>query len=32
MKELFAERKDTIIAPHPIHIEMEIACNGQLNN
>lgn len=32
MKELIAERKDAIVAPHPIHIEMEIACQGQLSD
>ncbi|KAL4003686.1 Fms-interacting family protein [Acanthocheilonema viteae] len=30
MKELIAERKDAIVAPHPIHIEMEIACQDDI--
>lgn len=31
MKQLISERRDAIVAPHPIHIEMEIACQGQFN-
>ncbi|MCP9257625.1 Merlin [Dirofilaria immitis] len=30
MKELIAERQDAIVAPHPIHIEMEIACQDDM--
>ncbi|KAK6102605.1 Fms-interacting family protein [Brugia pahangi] len=30
MKELIAERRNAIVAPHPIHIEMEIACQDDI--
>ncbi|VDO73162.1 unnamed protein product [Onchocerca flexuosa] len=30
MKELIAEQKNAVVAPHPIHIEMEIACQDDI--
>uniref|UniRef100_A0A915PRQ5 THO complex subunit 5 n=1 Tax=Setaria digitata TaxID=48799 RepID=A0A915PRQ5_9BILA len=30
MKELIIERRDAVVAPHPIHIEMEIACQDDI--
>ncbi|VDN00442.1 unnamed protein product [Onchocerca ochengi] len=30
MKELIDEQKNAVVAPHPIHIEMEIACQDDI--
>uniref|UniRef100_A0A1I7VU88 THO complex subunit 5 n=1 Tax=Loa loa TaxID=7209 RepID=A0A1I7VU88_LOALO len=30
MKELIAEQRDAVIAPHPIHIEVEIVCQDDI--
>ncbi|VDN02034.1 unnamed protein product [Thelazia callipaeda] len=30
MKEVIAARKDFVIAPHPVHIEVEITCQDQM--